>query len=269
MISRIQGAISGLGKDLDRLEKKAKKNNAVVSNTEDPNKLKHLLDLHDKFLGWYLDFLKNELVPTASYQRHITSLRAMEFVLKSESRGSQNAASETWLGSRLVDFAWLRSVLDLIMDPFDDVRETATSLLVLLSTRYTDGTASTITRSILLELEEFCTRASALASKTSRADHSDGVARSYEVLCQWTKSKDGKVSIASRILADIELRLGAAESDLASAVLDAPIHGGFAALRYEPTTATSELNSIINQYLQIRMAVIIEYRLLIRRGFSA
>ncbi|KAK6208186.1 hypothetical protein LQW54_007094 [Pestalotiopsis sp. IQ-011] len=232
MISRIQGAISGLGKDLDRLEKKAKKNNAGVSNTEDPNKLKHLLELHDKFLGWYFDFLKNELVPTASYQRHITSLRAMEFVLKSESRGSQNGASETWLGSRLVDFAWLRSVLDLIMDPFDDVRETATNLLVLLSTRYTDGTAWTITRPILLELEEFCTRASALASKTSRADHSDGVARSYEVLCQWTKSKDGKVSIASRILADIELRLGAAESDLASAVLDAPIHGGFAALRY-------------------------------------
>ncbi|ETS85749.1 hypothetical protein PFICI_03774 [Pestalotiopsis fici W106-1] len=231
MISRVQGAISGLAKELERLAKKAKKNNTGGTNAEDPDKLKHLLQLHDDFLGWYFNFLKNELVPTASYQRHITSLRAMEFVLKSESRGKQNGSKEAWLGSQLVDSAWLRSVLDLIMDPFDDVRETATNLLVLLSTRYSEN-STTITRPMLQELEEFCTRASELASKTSRADHSDGVARSYEVLCQWTRSKDGKVAIAARILADIELRLSAAESDLASAVLDAPIHGGFAALRY-------------------------------------
>lgn len=239
MISRVQGAISGLAKELERLEKKAKKN-----NTEDPEKLKHLLQLHDDFLSWYFNFLKNELIPTASYQRHITSLRAMEFVLKSESRGSQNGSNEAWLGSQIVDSAWLRSVLDLIMDPFDDVRETATSLLVLLSTRYSENSTPSITRPMLQELEEFCTRASELASKTSRADHSDGVARSYEVLCQWTKSKDGKVAIAARILADIELRLAAAESDLASAVLDAPIHGGFAALRYDSVATTCLLDLI-------------------------
>jgi hypothetical protein len=159
----------------------------------------------------------------------------MEFILRSGLlQNGQDGQNQSTSGFSLVDETWLRAVLDLLMDPFDDVRETAASLLtLLLSSGVTVGSAShkNSSRPILVELEEFCCRSSVLASKTSRADHSDGVARSFEVLCHWTTSKDDKLAIPGRILADLELRLSAAELDLAAAVLDTPVHGNFASLR--------------------------------------
>ncbi|KAH8198105.1 hypothetical protein TruAng_007726 [Truncatella angustata] len=226
---RIIGAIGGITKDLDRKMKKNKKNDASSSESVEIAAFRDLLSLHTSFLQWYFDFLKSELIPTASYQRHITSLKAMVYVLKSDLRSITNKTGQTL---SLTDYAWLRAVLDLLMDPFDDVRETAASLLVLLSSSGADNEVFAHSQHMLQELEEFCTRAEKLASRTARADHSDGVARSYEVLCRWLSSRDDKLTIPARILADIENKLSAAESNLAEAVLQAPIHGAFAALRY-------------------------------------
>jgi hypothetical protein len=229
MISRIVGAIGGLRRDYERKLKKAKKADGAEDNLSE---LKLVLQRHEDFVVWYLRFLKHELVPTASYQRHITSLKVMEFILKSDLlHGSQNGTNQAELGFSLVDTTWLRSVMDRIMDPFEDVRETAATLLLLLSTS-AKSEVSGLSRPILKELEEFCSRASDLASKTSRADHSDGLARSYEILCQWTASKQDKLLIAVGIISELEAKLSAAKKDLASAVLDAPIHGCFASLRY-------------------------------------
>ncbi|KAK6081692.1 HEAT repeat protein [Seiridium cupressi] len=230
MITRILGAIAGINRDIDRKVKKTK-NDVKGSGSEEITELRHLLQRHKNFLSWYFDFLKNELIPTASYQRHITALKAMEFILKSRLHANQDVTDSDGNLS-LVDAVWLRSVLDLIMDPFDDVRETAASLLVLLSSEGSQKAVSGLSKPMLQELEEFCARASKLASRTSRADHSDGVARSYEIVCRWTTSGHGKLAISARILADIEAKLLAAETNLADAVLEAPIHGGFAALRY-------------------------------------
>ncbi|KAI1844950.1 hypothetical protein JX266_008966 [Neoarthrinium moseri] len=240
MIARILGAIAALRRDCERKFKKTKKNEARSdlpdSNSNATNaiaELKSLLQHHEEFLSWYLSFLKHELVPTASYQRHITSLKVMEFILKSGLlKGYHDETQETKLKVPLFETTWLRAVLDLIMDPFEDVRETAAGLLLLLSS--SDGTTllTDIPTPMVDSLEEFCTRANTLALRTSRADHSDGVARSFEVLCHWTVSREDKLAIPGRVLEDLETKLSAAEHDLASAVLDAPIHGGFAALRY-------------------------------------
>lgn len=231
MISRILGAITGISRDIERRTKKAKKNDTNGSTTDEISQLKHLSDQHSNFLIWYFGFLKHELTPSASYQRHITSLKAMELILRTDSSGSQTQDGYAGGSLSLVDLSWLRSVLDLVVDPFEDVRETAANLLILLSTMNIEMAAIGLARPMLQELEEFCARASTLASKTSRADHSDGVARSYEVLCQWTTSKSEKLAIPARLLAEVEAKLTSAEKDLASAVLEAPIHGTFAALR--------------------------------------
>lgn len=232
MIARTLGATAGLTKELDRKVKKAKKNGPDTPESEEITKIRQSLQAHNDFFSWYLGFLENELVPTASYQRHITSLKAMEFILKSNSNSNIKEKDQPEQKSSLVNVSWLRSVLDLVMDPFDDVRETAAGLLVQLYSKGEENPVYGLSTPVLQELEEFCTRASVLASKTSRADHSDGVARSYEILCQWTTSTNEKLAIPARILEDLERKLSTAETDLASAVLEAPIHGGFAALRY-------------------------------------
>ncbi|KAK8089396.1 tRNA methylation protein [Apiospora hydei] len=192
---------------------------------------------HVDFVNWYIGFLKDELVPTSSYQRHITSLKAMEFVLNSGVlQGDLPKGDQTESAFPLLDTTWLRAVLDLIMDPFDDVRETASSFVATLSLISKDSSADTpirgLPQSFVSELDEFCRQANALASRTSRADHSDGVARLYKLSCQWATTVEDKLLIPAKVVDDLETRLSSAEKDLAAAVLQTPVHGGFAALRY-------------------------------------
>ena len=101
-----------------------------------------LLQGHASFVEWYIEFLLGELIPTASYQRHITALKAISLLLRSgilkpslrspPVRISDNAT--TW--PYLIEFfnsMSMRLLLDLLMDPFEDVRSNATSVLKLAS----------------------------------------------------------------------------------------------------------------------------------------
>jgi hypothetical protein len=249
MVTRIIGSNIALRRDCERILKKSRK---LDSTRTEPIaeghasrhrpvdeaaviEIESIIQHQEGFIQWYLGFLKHELVSTASYPRHITSLKAMDFVLRSGLlQDSQDNTTTIKPRFSLVDDTWLRTILDLLMDPFDDVRETAASLLLLPSSNglaASSMSTESLSRPILNELEEFCNRSSTFASKTSRADHSDGAARAFEVLCHWTTSKEDKLAIPARILTGLEARLSAAESDLASAVLETPVHGNFAALR--------------------------------------
>ncbi|KAK6864176.1 hypothetical protein PG995_000704 [Apiospora arundinis] len=231
MIKRIMGAIASLQKEEARVMKKASKKGMSA------DEIAALTKEHIDFVNWYIEFLKDELVPTASYQRHITSLKAMEFVLNSGVlQGDLPKGGQTDSAFPLLDTTWLRVVLDLVMDPFDDVRETAASLVATLSLISQSSPSDTpvlgLPQSFTAELDEFCRRANALASRTSRADHSDGVARLYKLSCQWATTVQDKLLIPTQVIDDLESRLSSAEKDLAAAVLETPVHGGFAALRY-------------------------------------
>lgn len=256
MIRRIQGALESLHRDYERAMKKLAKETStkkvelsspsgVVENSQivkqaSPEEvivreLRDTMDRHRQFAWWYMDFLKDELVPTASYQRHITSLKAMSFVLKSTlPRGMKELQCQGSSSGSFTDYTWLRCVLDCILDPFDDVREAAASLVMLLANDKLDTTETRIeglNRPIVEELRDFCKRAEELARKTARADHSDGVARSYEILWRWAPDEKEQLCIVENVLSDLERKLAAAESDLGSAVLQAPVHGSFASLR--------------------------------------
>ncbi|KAI1312154.1 putative death-receptor fusion protein-domain-containing protein [Xylaria venustula] len=201
-----------------------------------PDTLSETLHEHEDFIEWYAGFLKGELIPTASYQRHITSLRAMGYFLKSSLTRRAAISIVRQPASVLVDSTWFRSVLDLIMDPYDDVRETAATLIMLLQPGgsmsgpplHIDGLPCTPFE----ELQTFCQKANGLALKTARADHCDGAARAQEILCRWSSGFEGAVSLLEAIFSNIERKLCAAEKDLAAAILQAPLHGDFASLRY-------------------------------------
>ncbi|KAI1378260.1 putative death-receptor fusion protein-domain-containing protein [Hypoxylon crocopeplum] len=255
MIKRIQSTVESLRREDEWISKKINKTglNKTVPNlsTTKPNRgqiekqqedtiaeLRATLRQHEDFVSWYVEFLKSELAPTTSYQRHITALKAMGFIIKPSTPPGSNAASSSSfeLSSLLVDATWFRSILDLIMDPFDDVRETATSLIMSLSL---EGSNSALQKQInglkgspAEELQSFCRKADELARKTARADHSDGVARSFELVCRWSTSSEDRIQIPLTVLSSLEAKLSAAETDLATAVLQAPVHGSFASLRY-------------------------------------
>ena len=92
---------------------------------EDSSKnLERLKELQD----WYLRFLIRELRPTGNYAGHITALRVLKLCFK-----------QIDLGSLPRDTLWHQSLpnistmlLELLLDPFDDVRTEASDLLDLL-----------------------------------------------------------------------------------------------------------------------------------------
>ncbi|KAL1874253.1 hypothetical protein Daus18300_003617 [Diaporthe australafricana] len=243
MLKRIKGAVSILEKDLARIRNKASPSQAreptvnthrskgakEISNAGE-TWLRDTLSAHHKFLGFYLQFLRQELAPTASYQRHITALKALLPILNGKE--SPSAAEQ----NIYKDPQWIRSIKDLIMDPFDDVRETATTLLMLFPSEATrmevvfDEKLPPTTP--LAMLVEFSSRAAVQASRTSRADHSDGAARSFGLLCAWQSTTESRLSLLVRQLDILEIKISRAEKDLGHAVMAEPVHGDFAAIRY-------------------------------------
>ncbi|KAI1754344.1 putative death-receptor fusion protein-domain-containing protein [Xylaria castorea] len=250
MIRRLHNSADTLRKESARTPKKSEKKGAEFEKTntilesgltEIVNEIvvKSPIDTlreHEEFVEWYTSFLKGELVPSASYQRHITALRAMNYFLKSSLVQNDKTSIIRRPANLLIDNTWLRSVLDLIMDPYDDVRETATSLIMLLqpggSMSGPPSQVNGLPFTPLEELRTFCRRANELALKTARADHCDGAARAQQLLCRWSSSFEEAVEVLEAIFLGLEQKLCAAESDLAAAVLQAPVHGDFASLGY-------------------------------------
>ncbi|KAL7626272.1 hypothetical protein AAE478_003042 [Parahypoxylon ruwenzoriense] len=256
MIKRIQNTVESLRREDERISRKASKAGltkdipklpveedmnyqAEKHTVHQDNTISHLRSTvcqHENFVSWYVGFLKAELAPTVSYQRHITALKVMGFIIKTTQIQASNEAGTFELRNLLIDATWFRSILDLIMDPFDDVREAAASLAMLLSPgNYASGLQKQIHllgRAPIEILQRFCRRADELARRTARADHSDGVARSFELLYRWTTDVEERMRIPFTVLSSLEAKLSAAERDLATAVLQAPVHGSFASLRY-------------------------------------
>ncbi|KAI1154646.1 putative death-receptor fusion protein-domain-containing protein [Nemania diffusa] len=256
MIRRLHNSVDALRKESVRASKNSKNEalasanpNAILKSKKisqdgrqpatNENTVKSTIDIireHEEFIEWYTSFLKKELVPTASYQRHITSLKAMHYFLKSSLIQGDETSVKTWPASLLVDNMWFRSVLDLIMDPYDDVRETAVSLIILLqsggSMAGPPAHINSLASTPLKELQMFCRKANDLALKTARADHCDGAARSQELLFRWSSNLEEAAKVLDDVFSNLERKLCAVERDLAAAVLHAPVHGDFASLRY-------------------------------------
>lgn len=200
---------------------------------KDASEAKEVLGRHEAFLKWYTGFLKNELLPTASYQRHITAIKAALLLLRVAKHAG--ATDDTIDGdvAQLMssDFTWVRLLLDLLLDPFDDVRDGAATLLSLLSPSAVEPNAAS-SPNLLKVLSQFCARAGKLADRTGRADHGDGAARSQGLLCSWLSKPESRLAHLSAILERVEFKISKAEEDLGHAAIERPVHADFAAIRY-------------------------------------
>ncbi|KAJ5777592.1 hypothetical protein N7520_000838 [Penicillium odoratum] len=205
-----------------------------------------------KFLGDYVEFIQSDLCVTASYPRHITALKALKLLLesgldarksptliKSEVQTRWNVHVEVF-GTRL-----LRLLVDLLLDPFEEVRQTSLLIINLFPSDMLIGGLSDDAdqwSSVGMRLTDALSRAEALASKTSRADHADTVARLYHIFFSAAPSKSAaettngwwatKQSVVDTILTRLEERLSSPKGLFNSAMQQAPLHGYMSGLRY-------------------------------------
>lgn len=227
-----------VGGQLPKVTEKRKKHpeNLITDQAE----ARAVLTRHTAFLNWYIEFLKGELIPTASYQRHIAALKAFTPVLKLGKHviASDEALDTDMARSIFTDATCIRLLLDLLMDPFDDVRETAMDVLLMaprdiisepLPNTFGDGKE----RPLLDTLRLFCGRATKLASRTGRADHGNGAARAQGLLCRWLRTTDAQTALVSSSLETLETKLGTAKGDLGHAAVNDSVHGDFASLGYD------------------------------------
>lgn len=250
MFKRVRGAISILKKSIPRARAKARKvvTNDAASSTSQPalyrtnliswpeSELVHCLEYHERFLHWYLRFLCGELSPTASYQRHITSLKSLIFILRMEGDSSKTweTADDQQLFFDYFDGKWVRALADLVMDPFDDVRETASLALaqIFADKRYQKFTlrSTESDHKPSEELEQLLHQAEIVSARTARADHSDGVARASQLLYKFLDTEDERLGLLSKLVDTLDQKISKAEVDLGQAVLEQPLHSTFAAL---------------------------------------
>ena len=231
-----------------------------------------LLQKNATLLKWFDEFLINELHPSTSYQHHITALKAMSSIdsasrfksgviniLGSNKTGSEshNSAHDCFLGFQLI-----RLLLDLIMDPFDDVRSAAASLLrnllsnvdstnsdfnlniSLQAKNNEDETAINASSPIRLNDEKTfistVDRAKNMMSRTGRADHADGFGRLcclkfdfYNVI-NTSVGTDDRISVLNSLLSSLSEDITKLQNNFNLAIGSSPLHGNLIALRYLP-----------------------------------
>lgn len=276
MIERLRGTTAYLNKELRSLSLKHGHDVSSMSREESDlhGDILKLLRKHEDFIEWYMEFLLKELIPTVSYQRHITALKAIGLLLQSDIPNCYptqppKAPSNATIWHYGVDFFTARSMrllLDLLVDPFEDVRGSAAAVLKLApidkfttmqptnkphchkprllrmrdelqlhetdsaNNRTSGGWSESADRNLGL-LTSFISRAEELSKRTGRADYADGVARCYELLYSLLPSATARLKLVTDLVSSLERKIHIAEQDLAQAVLDAPVHGTFAALK--------------------------------------
>ena len=281
LIERFRGATTYLNRELEALSR--------IYGPEPSTKsegwglygqIQNILKRHEEFIEWFLEFLLGELIPTVSYQRHITALKATRLLLQSgilDSLAPQKSitVSNTTSWHYRINFftsSAMRLLLDLLMDPFEDVRSSAAALLKLASiedfavegpsheSNYHKSTLvqtripiqrlvySPIMDNRLYDVQNraankveaerghtslvtFISRAEDLARRTGRADYGDGVARCYDLLYSLLPSTDSRLKLVRNLVHNLGSKICMGEQNLAKAVLDAPVHGTFAALK--------------------------------------
>ncbi|RHZ58954.1 THADA/TRM732 family protein [Aspergillus thermomutatus] len=213
----------------------------------------------------YIGFLKADMRPTASYPRHIMALKTMNLFLQSgldsrvnlTKRAKMEEDKVRWkFNVEILEPGLLRLLVDLLLDPFEEVRATSLSILNLVPRDMLLGglLQSAGQSSVMpLRLTDALTKAEQLASNTSRADHADTVARLYHIIfcaaaethsegdSQWWETKKGVVDL---LLKKLEGKVSNPGGLFTTSMRDAPLHGYVSALRY--IVSTSNFHQLIS-----------------------
>ena len=226
-----------------------------------------ILEEHLAFRKWYMVFLLRELHPTASYQSHITALKVLECLMgqdcacrNTSMKGGQDYIDS--LNEHLPRGLFLRPVTELLLDPFDDVRQYADTVLSLYLTTISSSRISKLAGeaehkvglvdreaknqaddevdqpSVNQSIVSALNKAEKIAGLTGRADQADGFGRLTNILYETagTLAKPARwhqscYLIVDHLLSTIEEEVDIAKEDLLIAVSSKPLHGRLIALR--------------------------------------
>ncbi|WEW57008.1 hypothetical protein PRK78_002467 [Emydomyces testavorans] len=205
------------------------------------------------FLHWYINFLESDLQPTAPYQKHILALKVLLLLLQSgvDSRidpvhlSKMGQDQQTWrFNTEVFKPKLFRAIADLLIDPFDDVRETSLMLLRLFPHDFLQIHSDASHPTPYSQLLEALSRAETLAADTSRADHSDSVGRLYHLLFDLAPAADDneqqtganqsktKHGIVDDLLMHLERSISCSPQAFYSILHNTPLQGQVMALRY-------------------------------------
>ncbi|KAF1964175.1 HEAT repeat protein-like protein [Bimuria novae-zelandiae CBS 107.79] len=251
LFNRLRGSTATLAKSAAKATSRTENRlpfPSACSKTGSQSILKDPLADSLQFIKWYIDFLEGEIRPDAAYQRRITALRALMVVLKSGldpriphrllSKGAQGQLH--WAhGLQISNTALIRKLLDMMLDAFEDVRDTATSILQIFFESMPEKEKTTA----LTMLPLFINRAEATMLRTGRADHADGLARAYSLYYSCVPASSNipqsgdvlvvtKTDVVHRLRMQLQETIGIAQNNLFEAVNGRPVHGIFAAIRY-------------------------------------
>lgn len=276
LIDRLRAATANLAKALSREQKTqgAANRQNTPANLESPvhmDKLRVTLSVHQSFISWLITYLRTELRPSASYQKHISALRALTMLLKS---GLDPTVSRVYYSRqaqgqirwpfhlKILNTQLVRAILDLVMDPFDDVRYAAAFILRICNQENaSEGTnaheplqglpleaslAAETSINVAADLVPFIQRAETTMLRSGRADHADGVARAYRLLFEQTRpvyhkgqsTLSGSITwwgtkfmIVEHLVAQLEEIITVVRRSFSAAVARLPMHGILASIR--------------------------------------
>ena len=133
-----------------------------------------------------------------------------------------------------------RLLLDLAIDPFEDVRQTTVSILAgfsrlcQLPVTGLGDTKTALVSNGNLDKTSAARKAELWMRRTGRADHADGAGLLYSHLYDSLSGygrDETRNEVVERLLGRLELDVKTAEDSLRLAVLTAPLHGWLIALR--------------------------------------
>ena len=232
-------------------------------SSDDRNASYALINCNVRFLNWYTTFLSGELLPTASYPRHITALKLLHLLLQmglhtytrtQHSTKEANGEPMREVHADHFNDRIERLLLDLLMDPFDDVRNMAILILKLgvlgsasltrnlnskgSSSQFSDGELFQPRGGVQSNLTEVHRRAQDMMIRTGRADHADGAGRVNDLLYlsiddheRPNDIRNNRVGMVEHLLSDLKSSIKTAKENLRMAVSKAPLHGHLIALR--------------------------------------
>ncbi|KIX05824.1 uncharacterized protein Z518_03796 [Rhinocladiella mackenziei CBS 650.93] len=197
----------------------------------------------------FYNFLKHELRSGISYQRHILSLQSLRYFIDLTVEPDifeEDAELVTSLGC-------------LVLDPFDDVRSTAASLLQYLAVKRPSLVARTINHRFVYDAE-------LLAIRTVRADHADGMGRLWALwdlscneksACIQDRHNTADGTELSRLISQLEQLTS--DSKNVRPGSEVAIHGSLLAINYRLRDLKSQgrhhpmfdARSILNLCLQV------------------
>ena len=198
-------------------------------------------EAHKNLVRWYMQFLCEELQTTTPYHRHVMALNLLQPTIFEE---KVLAATAIFSGGYYPASLIEQLLLDLVTDPFDDVRQLASQSLQVayllklfskpgISDQSQKGTPNGQSQHTH-RLSVASKTAEARMQTTGRVDFADGLGRFYTVdLHHFGKTDVYLESLLKRLFTIVESDILTGPKDSRRATIAAPFQGHIVALRYQ------------------------------------